>query len=259
MRRFAPALVVISFLAAASAGVSAQDAAPTHAPDRRAPQFIAPLYFPPRPNAPFTAIAKTLWVRTLPDGSTVTVRNERVIARDADGRIFQERRTFVPVPDVNNAQPRVRVVEYSDPVAHTLYTCNPYQKVCNLFGYASLLGQPPNPAGLQPDKTTYLTHEDLGVDTFNGLDVERSRETTTLFAASVGNSKTILRRVDYWYSPALDVNVQVKRHDPRDGDQTLWLSDISLGAPDPQTFRVPAEYRIIDHRMSGQEASQQGH
>jgi hypothetical protein len=44
------------------------------------------------------------------------------------------------------------------------------------------------------------------------------------------------------------VNAQVKRHDPRDGEQTLWLTDISLNAPDPETFKVPTDYRILDHR-----------
>ncbi len=80
-------------------------------------------------------------------------------------------------------------------------------------------------AGQQPDKTTFLTREDLGVDTFAGLEVQRSRETFTIYRETVGNTKTILRTVDYWYSPALGVNVQVKRHDPRDGDQTLWLDE----------------------------------
>jgi hypothetical protein len=104
------------------------------------------------------------------------------------------------------------------------------------------------PAGRQPDKTTFLTREDLGVDTFAGLDVQKSSETTTLYRESVGNTRTILRTVEYWYSPALGVNVQVKRHDPRDGDQTLWLTDVSLTAADPDKFKAPADYRIIDHR-----------
>jgi hypothetical protein len=38
----------------------AQDAGPAHAPDGRAPQLISPLYFSPKPNAPFTATARTV-------------------------------------------------------------------------------------------------------------------------------------------------------------------------------------------------------
>lgn len=228
--------------------LTAQDAGPIHAPDGRAPQFIAPLYIPPRPNAPFSAIAKTVWVRTLPDGSTVTSQNERHVARDADGRIFEERVTFVPVPNIGTRKMIVRATDYSDPVQHTRYHCDIFIKTCNLFPYYGQVTETVIAAVLQPDRTTYLTRENLGNDVFAGLDVQRSRETTTLYSGSVGNTKTILRTVDYWYSPELGLNVQVKRHDPRDGDQTLWISDVSLSAPEPAIFQVPADYRIIDHR-----------
>lgn len=194
------------------------------------------------------AIAKTLWVRTLPDGSTVTTQNERVVARDMDGRVFQERRTFIPVPDDGKQQSQVYETDLSDPVNHTVYRCQAWRKVCNLFGYYAPVTSPEMPAGLQPDRTTFLTRENLGVGTFAGLDVELSRETYTHYVESIGNTKTVLRSIEYWYSSALGVNVQVKRHDPRDGDQTLWLTDVTQSPPPPETFQVPAGYRIIDHR-----------
>ncbi len=251
MKRFAPALV--SFLVLALPASASPQEAPGHAPDYRAQQRIAPLDFPPKPDAPFMAIAKTTWVQMLPDGSTVTYQNERTVARDTEGRIFQERRTFIPVPDVNNRQSQVRVLDYSDPVAHTLYDCNPYTRVCNLFPYSEPVTQPLRPAGLQPDGLSYLTRENLGADTFAGLEVQRSRETFTFYKQSVGNTGTILRTVEYWYSPALGINVKVVRHDPRDGDQTLWLTDISLSPADPQYFTVPASYRIVDHRAAAEQ------
>lgn len=237
--------------AAPLAGGQAQQ--PTHAPDFRARQRIAPLYFPPKPNAPFMAIAHTTWVQILPDGSTVTHQNARVVARDMDGRIFQERRTFVPVPNPTNQQSVAYETEYDDPVAHAVYRCTPAARVCNVFAYYPQPSGEPR-AGLQPDGTTYLTRENLGADTFAGIDVERSRETYTFYRASIGNTNTILRTIDYWYSPELGVNVQVKRHDPRDGDQTLWLSDLSLTPASPEYFRIPAGYRIIDHRRPAPQA-----
>lgn len=228
----------------------AQDSGPAHAPDFRAPQLIAPLYFAPTPNAPFSAIARTTWVRTLPDGSTVTHENARVVARDGDGRVFQERRTFVPVPNPKNLQSIAHATQYDDPVAHVTYRCSPQARICNEFGLVVYQAQE-RPAGLQPDGTTYLTRENLGTDTFAGLDVVRTRETFTFYRASIGNTQTILRVVDYWYSPALGVNVKVVRHDPRDGDQTLWLSDLVQTAPEDSWFHVPGDYRIIDHRQPG--------
>ena len=228
----------------------AQDGGPAHAPDGRAPQLISPLYFAPKPNAPFTATAKTVWVRTLPDGSTVTSENSRLVTRDNDGRIFQQRVTFVPVPNDGKREMWVHARDYTDPVEHIHYHCDTGPKVCTLFYYYAPVADAVAPAGRQADRTTFVTREDLGVDTFAGLDVQKSRETTTLYTETVGNTRTILRTVEYWYSPALGVNVQVKRHDPRDGDQTLWLTDVSLSAADPEIFKVPADYRVIDERSS---------
>ena len=146
---------------------------------------------------------------------------------------------------------RVHATDYSDPIEHTWYHCDTYAKVCNLFDYHPQMTDALLPAGLQPDGTTFLTREDLGRDTFAGLEVQHSRETTTLYSGTVGNTKTILRSVEYWYSADLGLNVQIKRHDPRDGDQTLWISDVSLSVPDSEMFKVPADYRIIDHRKPG--------
>jgi hypothetical protein len=242
-------LALAGLAVAAPLRTPAQDAGPMHAPDGQAPQLISPPYFPPKPNAPFTAVAKTLVVLTLPDGSTVTSQNERHVARDVDGRIFEERVTFVPVPDDGRRKMRVHATDYFDPVSHSWYHCDTAPKVCQLREYyEQFVEAPASPVGLQPDRRTYLTRENLGVDTFAGLDVQRSRETLTLATETVGNTRTILRTVDYWYSPALGVNVQVKRHDPRDGDQTLWLTDVSLSAPDPETFKIPADYTVVDHR-----------
>jgi hypothetical protein len=104
--------------------------------------------------------------------------------------------------------------------------------------------------GLQPDGRTFLTRENLGVETFDGLQVQHSRETYTFYRATIGNTQTILRTVEYWYSPELGVNVKVVRHDPRDGDQTLWLENIDPSAPDPARFQIPQDYPVYDRRVT---------
>lgn len=243
-----PAFAVV-VIALTALTLAAQE--PAHAPDYRAQKYIAALDFPPKPNAPFMAIAKTTWVQILPDASTVTIQNERVVTRDMEGRIFQERRSFIPVPDDGKRQSVVQMNVYSDPLEHALYNCAPNAKICNLFPYYEPIDQPLRPAGLQPDGMSFLTRENLGTDTFEGLDVQRTRETFTFYKQSIGNTNTILRVVDYWYSPDLGINVKVVRHDPRDGDQTLWLTNISRSAADPGYFKVPSDYRIIDHRVAG--------
>jgi hypothetical protein len=241
-----PAFVLV--LAIVASGALAQDA--MHAPDGRAPKRIRALYFGPRKNAPFMAVAKTEWVQIMPDNSTITTWNQRVVARDMDGRVFQERRTFVP--NDGKQESRIFAVEYDDPLEHKSFTCNPNGKICFLNSYFPEMAEALLPTGLQPDGASYLTRENLGVDTYEGLEVERSRETFTYYKQTIGNTKTILRTVDFWYSPALGINVKVVRHDPRDGDQTLWLTDLSLSAPAPATFEIPGDYRVFDRRLTSQ-------
>jgi hypothetical protein len=227
-----------------------QAGAAGHAPDFRAMDRIAPLNFPPKAGAPFMAVAKTTWVRNLPDGSTITTENERVVTRDSDGRIFQERRTFTPVPAVKDEKSEAYANVFSDPVAHTIYNCRLAMRTCDLFPYYEPANVPLQPAGLQPDGMTFLTRESLGVDTLEGIEVQHSREIYTHYAATIGNTKTVLRTIEYWYSPALDINVKVVRHDPRDGEQTLWLTEISTMQAPAETYQPPADFHVIDHRVA---------
>jgi hypothetical protein len=115
-----------------------------------------PIIFPPRPGAPFMAIARMVSVQILPDGSTVTRHSERAVARDNDGRIFEERREFMPGSGPEAS--RVWAVDYMDPQAHTQHRCYPMSNYCEIYDY--YFGMPRMmPAGLQADKTTYLTRE----------------------------------------------------------------------------------------------------
>ena len=248
MKRIVLAVRPVLVLLVCTLGLVAQEAAVTHAPDGRAPQFVMALIFPPKPGAPFMANARMVAVQILPDKSTVTMHSERAVARDNDGRIFEERRQFMPGSGPEAS--RLLAVDYMDPQAHTQHRCFPGPNYCAIYDY--FFGTPRMmPVGLQADKTTYLTREQFGTETVAGVEAQHSRETFTLYMESVGNSRTILRIVDYWYSPELGINVQVKRHDPRDGDQTLWLTDLTQSAPDPATFNLPEGYRMVDLTHTG--------
>ena len=59
-------------------------------------EVLISILIPSLPDAPFTATVRTEWIRQLPDGSSITLKNHRAIARDKAGRIFQERRILVP-------------------------------------------------------------------------------------------------------------------------------------------------------------------
>src|SRR5438309_10729043 len=103
---------------------------PQRIPDGGTREVLLSILIPSLPNAPFTATVNTEWIRQLPDGSSITLKNRRAIARDAAGRIFQERRALVP--DDGKAQSGVTQIEISDPVSHELYICMPHGRTCQL-------------------------------------------------------------------------------------------------------------------------------
>ena len=62
-----------------------------YAEDGGTSEYLESIVIPPKAHAPFTLILDTEWVKSLSDGGTMTMVNKRKIARDAEGRIYQER------------------------------------------------------------------------------------------------------------------------------------------------------------------------
>src|ERR1019366_4706323 len=104
-----------------------------HAPSGGTQSILQSINVPPWPNAPFTAIVSTTWVRNLDGGGTFTVQTRRTIARDSAGRIFEERRWLYPAGDPNENM--LRRIEISDPRAGTIYFCLPQERKCERRTY----------------------------------------------------------------------------------------------------------------------------
>lgn len=49
-----------------------------------------------------------------------------------------------------------------------------------------------------------------------------------------------------WNSPELKIMLLSTRHDPRSGDDTTKLENLSRAEPDPALFQPPADYQIVD-------------
>ena len=240
-------LVLLSLAALAVPLISAQGPQDAlHAPDGNSFTRIVSIFIPPLPNAPFTATVSTEWTRMTSDGATVVVKNHRTVARDGRGRIFQERRRFVPAD--SNSPSLVFQLEFSDPVRHTLYICNPSSKVCDLYGYFAPVSEPTVPAGPIGDGKRYLSRADLGKSDIRGIETIGTRETITTNPGTVGNDREVSLTKEFWYSPKLGVNLVVKRMDPLQGTQLFTVSDIQLAEPDPRLFVYPASYKVVDRR-----------
>src|SRR5258708_15911168 len=96
-----PLLLLSGFLILANSVSLAQTPQPPAQQSQRLPdggtrQVLISILIPSLPNAPFTATVNTEWIRQLPDGSTIILKNHRAIARDPAGHVFQHRPPPLP-------------------------------------------------------------------------------------------------------------------------------------------------------------------
>lgn len=220
---------------------------PLHAPDGGTIERFASISIPSMANAPFTANVNTQWIRHLPDGSNITLINHRAIARDAQGRVFEERRSFVP--DDGKREPAAYQIEISDPVAHVRYVCRVAAHSCRAEQFSGRNFVAKAAVGAAAGQAPGQTVEKLGNQIVSGIDTVGSRETRVVQAATIGNEAPILERREYWYSAKLGINLITRREDPRfSTQQNFEVTDIALGDPDASLFAPPEGFKIIDLR-----------
>jgi hypothetical protein len=217
-------------------------------------QVLESIVIPPKANAPFLATLHTDWVRGSADTGTFTLVNARRIARDASGRIYQER--WILVPKNGNVKSRMNAIQISDPSAHTLYTCMLLvaPKVCTLTYYSPSTSTVYNvtgvPAGPLPNDAGYVTREDIGHQVILGVDTAGTRETVTYNPGVIGNDQKINLTREYWYADQLGINLLSKRTDPSFGTQLFKITEIDLSEPDAVLFELPKDFKVVDHRQS---------
>jgi hypothetical protein len=120
-----PAVVALNPVAA-RAQMPASRAAPRpipqmHDEDGGIRETLESIAVTPKAHAPFTATLQTEWVRNLYTGGAITLVNQRRIARDSNGRVYQER--WFLVPKDGKQESRMTAIQISDPNRHLLYTC----------------------------------------------------------------------------------------------------------------------------------------
>ncbi len=86
--------------------------------------------------------------------------------------------------------------------------------------------------------------ENLGKQTFDGVEAEGTRRTVTIPTGEIGNERPIEIVSERWYAPSLQVVVMTKRSDPRSGETTYRLTNINRNEPSRTLFEVPADYTI---------------
>jgi hypothetical protein len=204
------------------------------------------IFVTPIPNTPFTGSVTVERSSLQAAGTTVTLHSTRTIARDSQGRIYNEVRPLVPAA-VLVTQPIVMIHIY-DPVTRISSMLYPQQRTFRV----SAVNQPPSTDTRQPyaspsanalPQSEFSKEEDLGTRTIAGLPAHGVRETQIIPADASGSGKEILITDDYWYSGDLRINLVVSHNDPRIGRSSTTVTQLTRTEPDASLFGVPADYQ----------------
>lgn len=246
-------LLLISLACMAQAPETQQQRPRPAAMDGGVREVLESIVIPPIPHAPFFATLDTEATKYSADGATMTFVNERNIARDGQGRIYEER--WLLVPKNGNVKSSMNWIQIADPKQRTLYNCSPQRHICDLLVYdpASDLSA----ASPRKDTSRALPHgdgnvawEDLGNRNIAGIDTVGTRETTTMNAGTMGNDQPLISMREYWHSDQLGINLLSIRSNPMFGKQTFTVTEITPGEPDAQMFELPAGYTVNDQRKN---------
>ncbi|HSK70711.1 MAG TPA: hypothetical protein VK892_03380 [Pyrinomonadaceae bacterium] len=87
--------------------------------------------------------------------------------------------------------------------------------------------------------------ESLGTRNIEGVEAEGTRTVTTLAPGAIGNEREIEIVYERWYSKELQLIVYSRHFDPRFGEQTYRLTNISRSEPDRSLFVPPSDYNVV--------------
>jgi hypothetical protein len=215
-------------------------------------EVLESIVVPPKAQAPFSLMLQTEWTKALADGGTMTLVNQRRIARDSQGRIYEER--WWLVPKYGKIESRMTAIQIADPNRHTLYNCFPQAPThqCMLSTYTATTNsvyrfQGP-PTGPLRGNTGSAVHEDLGQQLVAGVETTGTRDSITYNPGVFGNDQAMTVAREFWYSAELGINLLSKLSDPRIGTQTFTVTDLIPAEPDAALFKLPQGFKVVDQR-----------
>jgi hypothetical protein len=199
------------------------------------------VFVTPIPNAPLLAVVNTESSQLLKDGTSLNQKTLSAIARDRQGRIFNERRALIPASET--ATPPILSIHIYDPQTRTSTFIDPQRQVA----WQSTLNRPPAaapPLATSSAANSYIKKENLGTRTMEGVEVHGVRDIQTIPAeANGGQEVTVVD--EYRYSEDLRLNMLAIHKDPRTGEQTTTVTQVDRSEPDPAIFEIPSGYKIL--------------
>jgi hypothetical protein len=194
-------------------------------------------------GAPFSAERVTENALTLADGTRITgPQNRETIYRDSMGRRRLERSITNKTPGPGE----FLMIEVRDPVAGKYYLIDDWNKVVHRMALEARPVEIPTAEGEKIRKQ--WSAEKLGAQTIEGVEAQGSRSTHTIPAGDLGNDRTMTITSEAWRSPELREVLLQKSFDPRYGELTSRLTNLSRSEPDAALFEPPSAYKMVDEK-----------
>jgi hypothetical protein len=218
-------------------------------------------------GAPFAAESVTEHVQPLADGNRMVRKSTAKLFRDSAGRTRREHPlTRGNVTAADGQEPRLIVI--NDPVGQVEYLLDTARGTLRKTGMPPALAEARRQAlgtessfgVLMPSRTARRRmaegdnaapmpepkKERLETQQIEGVMAEGTRITVTVPAGEFDNEQPFEITHETWYSPELQMVVLLKHNDPRFGETTFRLTNVTRGEPTPDLFAEPQGYRTID-------------
>jgi hypothetical protein len=208
------------------------------------PQMANGIFVTSVPDIPFVALSELESTYIKPDGTSVSGKATRAIARDSKGRIFKEGRRFEPITE--SAPSLLILIDIYEPQTKTYTFLYPPFKTF----WKGTLERPPR---LIADEYFYgwptrdgmpayrlVKEEDLGTQTIDGMPVRGVRETQEVIDES---GKKIVTTGEYWYSDELHMNLVATINGPDKSSLTVRVTQVNRIEPDATIFEIPSNYK----------------
>jgi hypothetical protein len=218
-------------------------------------------------GSPFTAESVTEHVQRLADGNRMVRKSTAKLFRDSAGRTRREHAlTRGGVTAADGQEPRLIVI--NDPVGQVEYLLDTARGTLRKTHVPPALAEARREAMgtdesfgvLMPTSAAHRRRaegdsapplpqpkkERLEAQQIEGVMAEGTRITVTIPAGEFDNEQPLEIVHEQWYSPELQMVVLMKHNDPRFGETTFRLTNVTRGEPTPDLFAEPQGYRTVD-------------
>jgi hypothetical protein len=90
--------------------------------------------------------------------------------------------------------------------------------------------------------------ESLGKQMMEGVNAVGTRSVSTIEMGAIGNDRPIQISDESWYSADLQMVIMTRHSDPRTGDESFRVTNISRSEPAAYLFQLPVGYQIAERK-----------